>query len=53
MAGRGKELAELMVELVAAGAQVFVNGGEHFHPATVEFLLSGSVSLRLARAGRH
>ena len=47
LGGHGKRLAEMMVELVAAGAQVFVNGGRHVRPAVIDFLQSGGVDAAL------
>lgn len=47
LAGRGKRLAEMLVQFVAGGAQVFVNGGEHFRTSTVDFLLNGGVDAAL------
>ena len=47
MGGRGKQLAELMVQLVAAGAEVHVNGGERFRSPTVDFLRAGGVDVAL------
>jgi len=50
LGGHGKRLAEMLLELVAAGARVFVNGGRHCRPAVIDFLRSGGVDA--ARCGR-